>query len=91
MRVRKVIAEKDIPLERAIDFLKENKKYGIVLDSTGTELKLEELEDVKDFGSNPGSEPNSEPSRGREISEDTYSELLEIIRDKTEPSPECDS
>jgi len=91
LKVRKVIAEKDIPLQRAIDFLKENKKYGVVLDSVGNELKLEELKDAKDFGSNDSIESDNTDERGRTLSESSYREILGIIEDKAKPSSERDN
>lgn len=81
--VRRVLAEADIPLERAIDFLKENPKTGVIVLGT-KELTLEELQNVKDFRSEDRSRPDNEPSSGREVSEDSDRELFESFIDNTE-------
>jgi hypothetical protein len=75
-RVRKVTAEIDIPLGRAIQFLKENKQ-GIIEDYSGTAYTLEELEDVKSFGSKPRIEPSNRPASLGALFENPDSKLFE--------------
>jgi hypothetical protein len=79
MKVRKVIAEKDIPIERAIRFLKENPKFGVIIDNNLNEVSLEELENAKDFRPEIriGSDNNS--TAGREVSESSDRELIEAF------------
>lgn len=75
-RVRKVTAEVDIPVGRAIQFLKENKD-GIIEDYSGVAYTLEELEDVKSFGSKPRIEPDNTVTSFGSFFEDTSGELSE--------------
>ena len=87
-RVRKATAEVDIPLERAIRFLEENPKFGIIEDLEGTAFTIEELKDVKSFGSDVRIGQDIEPATREEIFESSDTELFETTRDRTEPSTE---
>jgi len=87
---RKLIAEKEITLERAIDFLKET-KYGVIIGDSGKEYTIEELKDVKNIRSLPGIGPSDFVTSGGEVPENPYRELLESARDNAEPSTECDN
>ena len=81
--VRKVIAEKDIPLDRAINFLLEN-KFGVILDSQYRVCTLEELEDVKSISTRAGSGEDSGFKFGDEIPEGANTEVSWFTRDNTE-------
>ena len=91
MRVRRVIAEKDIPLERAVDFLKENPDTGVICDSKDNEITLEELTNVESIGSESGTGQDNEFAGGRKISESSYSELFETVGYNSESSSERDN
>ena len=91
LKVRKVIAERDIPVERAIDFLKENPDYGVVEDDNGSELSLEELEHVKSFGSIARAGLDSRFTSDGPVSESTDFTVSESIGDNSESSTECDN
>jgi hypothetical protein len=84
MRVKKVCAEQDIPVNRAIDFLEENPEYGIIESEDGTPLTKEELEHVKSFGPDVriGSDYTDAPIG--EVPEDSYRELFGTLGDNTE-------
>lgn len=73
-RVRRVLAEVDIPLERAIDFLEQN-KYGVIFDSSNNEISLEELYNVKDFGRKNRIESDLDDTSSGEVHEDSDREL----------------
>lgn len=83
LKVRKVIAEKDIDLERAINFLKENPKYGVI-EEDGVGKTLEELQDAKNIGSSTGLEPDNTSARGESLSEGSNPELFGAFTDNTE-------
>lgn len=74
----------EIPLWRAIDFLKENPKYGIIEDYDGTAYTKEELEHVKNFGSNISLESDFDSAPAGEIPESSYRELFGTLGDNTE-------
>lgn len=84
LRVKKVTAEVDIPLRRAIDFLEENPNFGIIEDENGKPLTLEELKHVKNFGPDVriGSDYTDAPEG--EVPEDSYRELFGTLGDNTE-------
>jgi hypothetical protein len=86
---RKIICEKDIGLDRAIDFLKET-RFGLISDGK-KEYTLKELEHVKDLRSLPGTGPGDLPTSGEPVHEDTHRELLKSLRDYSESSPKCDN
>jgi len=89
--VRKAICEMDIPLKRAIDFLKENPKFGIVEDYSGISYTLEELENAKNFEPEFKPELDNTVTGGEPLFEDTYRELLGTLADNSKSSPECDN
>ena len=91
LNVRKVIAEKDIDKQRAIDFLTENPDTGVIEDYNGKEYKLEELLNVKNIGSENRDELDRVYASGRTVSEDTYRELFAAIEHRTESSSERDN
>lgn len=89
-RVRKVIAWRDLTVDAAIDFLKNN-KYAIVEDDDGNTLTLEDLEYAKNIESRPGTESDNTASSGGQVSEDSYRELFGIIADNPESSSDSDN
>ena len=89
-RVRKVLAEVDIPLERAIDFLKET-QYGVVFDENNNEVTLEELENAKDFGRKDRAGSYNTDASDEQISESSDRELFRTFTDKTKPSSDGDN
>lgn len=87
---RRLLAENEITLKRAKDFLKETKD-GLIVDSDGNEYKnIEEL-NAKDFRSLPGLGESDFPASGRKVHENSYRELFKTPRDNTEPSSERDN
>jgi len=86
---RKLICEQEIPLERAIDFLKET-PHGLIIKGE-KEYTLEELKDVKNIRSLPGIRESDLVTSGTEVHEDPYRELFESVGSDTEPSSECDN
>lgn len=89
-KVRKVICESGITLDRAIHFLKET-EHGIIEDFDGRQYTIEELKNVKNIRSLPGIGASSFPAGGEEVHEDSDRELFESVRDNAEPSSECDN
>lgn len=87
---RSVLAEADIPLERAIDFLKENPKNGVIVQGK-REIKLEELDNAQNFRSEDKPRLDNPVTGGGEISEDSDRELFESFVSDSESSPECDN
>lgn len=87
---RAVLAEADIPLERAIDFLKENPKRGVIVQGR-RELQLEELQNAQNFRSEDKPRFDNPITGGGEVSEDSNRELFESFISDPESSPECDN
>jgi FtsZ-binding cell division protein ZapB len=78
-KVRKVIAE-ITTLDRAIDFLKEHPRTGVV----HVEMSLEELKHAKSIRSPNRTESDNSLDQRREVSEDSYRKLLGSLGDNTE-------
>ncbi len=78
---RRVLAEADIPLERAIDFLNETPS-GVISDGT-RDYTREELENVKSFGTKTGNREDSPAPRRESLFEDPDRELPEFVRDNS--------
>jgi len=87
---RKIICERDATVERALDFLKENKD-AIIEDSDGNNYTEEELENVKSFGSKSRVELDIATDPRGTVPESSYRELFSTLGDNTKSSPECDS
>ncbi len=90
LKVRKVIAEKDIPVDRALDFLEENPEYGVIA-RANKEFTKEELLNVKDLGPELGDGPYYSVGTGKKISESTYRELFETTGYNPKSGPERDN
>ena len=88
--VRKNLCEIDIPVDRAIDFLKEN-KYNIIEDEDGETYTQEELENVKSFGSKDRTEFDKSVDPKGTIPEDSYRKLFGTLGDNSESSSERDN
>lgn len=82
-RIRVVLAEADIPLWRAIEFLNECSN-GVIISSDGVEHTKEELQNVKDFGSKSGTKSYSPAPSDGALFEDTDSELSGSSEDNPE-------
>jgi hypothetical protein len=83
LKVRKVIAEKDVPFERACHFF--NNKGAVVSDSSGNFYKTkEELKDAQSIRPTAGIELNSSTASFGTLSEDPDRELPLFTRDTTE-------
>lgn len=90
MNKRKLICEKDINYQRALDFLSETKNGLIIHDGRECTTK-EELEYAKSIRSLPGIGDADVVSSRPEVHEDSHRELLETLRDYTKSSPERDN
>ena len=88
--VRKVICEIDIPVKRAIDFLKES-IYHTIEDSDGVTYNLEELENVKSFGSKDRTQLDITIDPIGEVSKDSYRKLFGTLGNNSEQSSERDN
>jgi hypothetical protein len=87
---RRVICEKDITLDRAIDFLNETKN-GVILDANDRYYTKEELEYAKSLRSLPGIGKDSFVGSVKTVHEDTDRKLPDFTRYYTESSSERDS
>lgn len=87
---RKLLAEVDIPVERALDWLRDN-KMGLIEDFDEINYNKEELENVRDFGSKDRTELDIAVDPAGEVPEDTYRELFGTLGRHTEPDSERDN
>jgi hypothetical protein len=88
---RRVICEREIDKQRALDFLVEV-KHGLVIREDGFEFIKEELKYyVESFRPNSGVGEDSESSGGGSIHEDSDSELFDLTKYYTKPSSERDN
>lgn len=84
VHVRKVIAHRELDVQGAIDFLKDNPKHGVITDTSNNEISLEELKNAKNFGSSDRTGPDNPDVSVAEVSEDSYRELFELAGDNSE-------
>lgn len=86
-RTRDVLAEKEISLARAIDFLKETENGVCINIETLQEYQhKEELENVKSVRSKSKSGTDHFAASRSKVHEDSYRELFETARNNTESS-----
>lgn len=88
-KVRKVIAYRELDVETAIKFLKEN-KFGVIFQDD-TELTLEELEYVKSLGSETRTEPDNTLASGGKVFKDTDRELSWSDKHNSKSSTDSDN
>ena len=83
MKVREIIHSHDMTLDASIEFLKTT-PFGIVKDSSGNLITIEELKDAKSFGSKSGSGQDSTVTSDAEIPESPDRELFDFTGDNSE-------
>lgn len=88
--IRTVLCEVDIPVERAIDFLKEN-THNFITNEDGLKYNLEELKNVKSFGSKDRVKFDNTLDPIGAVHEDSYRKLFGTLGYNTEPGSERDN
>jgi hypothetical protein len=81
--VRKMIQERDVSYDRALQFL--SVEYALVMDSDGNKYYTkEELENAYNIRSEPGSPEYNADTSGGSVPESTDRELFKFTPDNTE-------